>query len=230
MSEQTTEGAVCVVDGCTATSRKRGWCETHYKRHRRTGTTDDPVRNTRLCEVDGCGRKHERRGLCAEHFMVSDIRRGARRDLFAASPARRERTRARHRSWRQQNRAAYLLNARRWAQEHPERRRQQDMGRRARKLANGVHVVTERDIDRLVIRHGGRCAYCPAALASGFHLDHIVPLARGGHHAIGNLAPACPDCNLSKGKLLLTEWRKRRQAQPLHPNPSGLASRGALCI
>ncbi|MFE7198513.1 HNH endonuclease [Microbacterium oxydans] len=102
------------------------------------------------------------------------------------------------------------------------------MERRARKLANGVHAVSDRDIARLIDRFGGRCAYCPAPIDVSFHLDHIVPLARGGHHAIGNLAPACPGCNLSKGKLLLTEWRKRRQAQPLHPIPQGLALRGAL--
>jgi 5-methylcytosine-specific restriction endonuclease McrA len=40
------------------------------------------------------------------------------------------------------------------------------------------------------------CTYCHAPAE---HVDHIVPLARGGAHVLGNLLPACADCNLEKG-------------------------------
>jgi 5-methylcytosine-specific restriction endonuclease McrA len=45
-------------------------------------------------------------------------------------------------------------------------------------------------------------------------IDHIVPLARGGRHAVGNLQPLCRSCNGSKGAMLMIEWRvfKERQA------------------
>ncbi|MFI8830536.1 HNH endonuclease [Streptomyces afghaniensis] len=31
------------------------------------------------------------------------------------------------------------------------------------------------------------------------HVDHLVPLARGGAHSLSNLVPACQRCNTSKG-------------------------------
>jgi 5-methylcytosine-specific restriction endonuclease McrA len=31
------------------------------------------------------------------------------------------------------------------------------------------------------------------------HLDHIVPLARGGEHSYANTQPAHPTCNRRKG-------------------------------
>jgi hypothetical protein len=35
------------------------------------------------------------------------------------------------------------------------------------------------------------CAYCGGP---GGTVDHVIPLARGGHHAEGNLVPACRSC------------------------------------
>lgn len=51
------------------------------------------------------------------------------------------------------------------------------------------------------------CAYCGATGVS-FSRDHIVPINRDslGLHHIGNLAPACSDCNASKGKKDLEPW------------------------
>jgi len=48
-----------------------------------------------------------------------------------------------------------------------------------------------------------RCFYCGRRIAKGTrHVDHIVPLARGGRHAAGNLAIACSRCNVKKGARL----------------------------
>ncbi len=51
------------------------------------------------------------------------------------------------------------------------------------------------------------CHYCgdPAQ-----HVDHYIPLARGGAHTLDNLRPACAPCNRSKGSKLPTEWKGRR--------------------
>lgn len=49
------------------------------------------------------------------------------------------------------------------------------------------------------------CAYCGAP---SDHIDHIVPLSRGGRHSIGNLTGACKSCNLSKGAKFITEWKR----------------------
>jgi 5-methylcytosine-specific restriction endonuclease McrA len=35
-----------------------------------------------------------------------------------------------------------------------------------------------------------------------FHVDHIVPICKGGEHTYANVQPAHPICNISKGGAL----------------------------
>jgi hypothetical protein len=61
---------------------------------------------------------------------------------------------------------------------------------------------TERLRDLVARRAGGRCEYCRApqtACGYRFHLEHIIPIARGGPDALTNRALACASCNLPKG-------------------------------
>ena len=80
--------------------------------------------------------------------------------------------------------------------------------RRSRLAGNGTYDVTPRDLSRLVGRYRGKCAYCGDRRAE--HLDHVIPVARGGSHSIGNLLPACAPCNLSKNHRYVMEWRVRK--------------------
>jgi len=45
------------------------------------------------------------------------------------------------------------------------------------------------------------CYLCGVPVQRGvnLHMDHVVPLARGGAHCAENLRPACAHCNQSKG-------------------------------
>jgi 5-methylcytosine-specific restriction endonuclease McrA len=49
----------------------------------------------------------------------------------------------------------------------------------------------------------------PAVDTPGKELDHVVPVARGGRHALANILPACGDCNAHKSDLLLVQWKQR---------------------
>ena len=54
-------------------------------------------------------------------------------------------------------------------------------------------------------RAGDRCEYCrlpQAGSVLSFHIEHIVPRQHGGATSEGNLALACPHCNLRKGPNL----------------------------
>ena len=56
-------------------------------------------------------------------------------------------------------------------------------------------------------RMNGRCAYCGCKLnENNFHVDHFVAKANGGK-AHENLVASCPDCNISKGKLSVEQFR-----------------------
>lgn len=79
--------------------------------------------------------------------------------------------------------------------------------REQRKLTNPGSVgVSVRDWRRLLTRYGHCCAYC-GARSDRLQMDHVIPLSRGGRHAIGNVLPACRRCNTSKRAKLLSEWR-----------------------
>ncbi|MYR43620.1 hypothetical protein GTW67_16715 [Streptomyces sp. SID5910] len=74
-------------------------------------------------------------------------------------------------------------------------------------LAQGKrYTVTDRDLSRLWSRYENGCAYC-GERSSPLHQEHVVPISRGGADGIGNLAPACLNCNLVKGDRTVMEWR-----------------------
>lgn len=65
---------------------------------------------------------------------------------------------------------------------------------------------------QIIERDGGKCHLCGAfPTAAEIHLDHIIPLARGGTHEADNLAVACAACNLSKGARLMPEDTKEQR-------------------
>lgn len=124
--------------------------------------------------------------------------------------------------------AYYVANAencrvrsRRWRKANPDRKLISEQRRRARKLASWPSVVTREDWNRLVIRFDRQCAYC-GQRATPLVMEHVVPLSRGGRHAIGNILPACRPCNSSKGAAFLVEWRRRlsrARGGESHPHP-----------
>lgn len=53
-------------------------------------------------------------------------------------------------------------------------------------------------IPRLMEAQRGLCAYCRCNIRSAYHVDHVVPLAKGGRHEKGNVQLLCGPCNLRK--------------------------------
>lgn len=113
-------------------------------------------------------------------------------------------------AWREANPDRVREVQRRWRQTHPDAVVANSARRRTRKRRGDVRQITLLDWQRLCARHDHRCAYCGRQVP--LTQDHVVPLARGGRHAIGNLLPACTPCNSSKRDRLLVEWRARRIA------------------
>ena len=57
------------------------------------------------------------------------------------------------------------------------------------------------DVKHLYVVQGARCKLCSRHLGiTGYHVDHVIPIARGGLNVAYNLQLLCPKCNLSKGK------------------------------
>lgn len=101
-----------------------------------------------------------------------------------------------HRRW-----VASPEKLKQWRKANPEKYRNQKLRRRSREKGTGQFLVTSKDIKRLLTQP---CIYCGQPSQ---HIDHIIPVSRGGEHRVGNLAPACARCNLTKSDRYVMEWK-----------------------
>lgn len=76
--------------------------------------------------------------------------------------------------------------------------------------------------NRVKGKTGGKCFYCECELPEdtkqyderenmvsftrNWHIDHMIPLSRGGSHDIDNLAPSCGSCNMKKLTMTSDEF------------------------
>lgn len=98
----------------------------------------------------------------------------------------REKQRENERNWRLKNsayaRAVKAANQRK---------------RRARlRKALGNHTLAE--VAAILKAQCGRCIYCFRLLEDDYHVDHIMPLARGGSNDRSNIQVTCEECNHKK--------------------------------
>lgn len=92
---------------------------------------------------------------------------------------------------------------------NPEAHRRAERRRNARKRNNGVAKYTEQQVLDL---HGTDCHICKLPIdfnaprlpgkhgwELGFHIDHLIPISKGGPDTLQNVKPAHGRCNISKG-------------------------------
>ncbi len=88
-------------------------------------------------------------------------------------------------------------------------------GHRVREATEGSVAKIESFLRWLIAADVVRCHWCGVKIPKekgARHADHVIPLARGGKHALHNLAPSCAKCNCSKHDLMPHEWLERRRA------------------
>ena len=109
------------------------------------------------------------------------------------------------RKWRAANPEKQKAASKAWRDRNPESRRASKQNRRAReRSAKGR--ITKLDVIALMHLQRGKCANCHTPLADGYHVDHVMPLAKGGSNERHNLQLLCPFCNLSKNALDPLDW------------------------
>lgn len=59
-------------------------------------------------------------------------------------------------------------------------------------------------------RQGWRCYWCGVDCRTSYHVDHIVPLSKGGMNTADNICIACAPCNLSKGDKMADDWKRNK--------------------
>ncbi len=82
------------------------------------------------------------------------------------------------------------------------RKRRLQQGRRQARIESGD--LTDAQWHAILRKHSFRCA-TPGCGRRWAHLDHIIPLSKGGEHTASNVQPLCAECNLKKGAKILNE-------------------------
>lgn len=169
----------------------------------------------------GCSRAH---ALARYQEKSDEIKAQARARYYADPAADNIKSRARHaknrdsellrmaryraenvaaiyksqKAWREANRAHLQATMRAWQKANPTAVRAHSATRRARKIgADGRYTAS--DVSTLLVKQRGQCAVCRCDIRSAFHVDHVMPLARGGSNHPTNLQLLCAHCNQSKG-------------------------------
>lgn len=137
------------------------------------------------------------------HSHCKECQKKASGIWHLANPERATELRLR---WRREYKEREKATKAQWKRNNPELNRASVSRRKAIKLAfDGTHY-TAADVKALFEQQQGHCLYCYNRLDT-FHVDHVIPLSRGGGNGSDNIALACPSCNLSKNnKLLGLEW------------------------
>jgi 5-methylcytosine-specific restriction endonuclease McrA len=105
---------------------------------------------------------------------------------------------------RERNRASYEKHssirreyAKAYRQQNPEKSKAaRSVGKHRRRSAEGG--FTSKDILQMLESQSKQCVYCKIDISLSYHVDHKVPLSRGGTNHLYNIQLLCPKCNLSK--------------------------------
>lgn len=87
--------------------------------------------------------------------------------------------------------------SRQWRIRHPEQAAITAAASYAKRRGAGGRF-RKTDIAEIMERQHGKCAYCGTSVLEKRHIDHILPVARGGTNARSNLQILCPPCNHRK--------------------------------
>lgn len=99
-----------------------------------------------------------------------------------------------------------------WAKMNPERRADiANKGSAKRRAAKTQSFHIDWTRMEIFYRDGGVCHICGEAVpVDDFHVDHLVPLSKGGDDCSFNLAVAHPVCNMRKSDSLVEDALTRR--------------------
>lgn len=121
----------------------------------------------------------------------------ARKARYAADPAKRRAARDSSKAWSLAHPGRMKEIEAAWREAHPDNGRIKSQNRRARKRKNGGQLSSDIS-EKLFKLQKGRCACCGKSLGTNYHLDHIVPLARGGANEDSNMQLLTWLCNNQK--------------------------------
>jgi len=178
-------------------------------------------------------RKTSRDGL---HTYCKSCMRGVGQKYYEANPEKHREYQRKYREAnpekkREYNREYYQANREKWRERreshreegqeyrreyrraNPEKKRADSHRRRALKRGTeGTHTAADIQAQarsQYDAKGRLRCWWCGKIIKGKYHVDHRIPLDRGGGNGPGNLCIAHERCNLSKQNKMPWEWAGR---------------------
>lgn len=104
---------------------------------------------------------------------------------------------------------------------NPEKHREKQARRRARLVWAGIEKFS---VQQVLDKSNNKCGYCGINLTiNSMHMDHMVPVCRGGSHTLSNMIASCPPCNLRKNKRTYDEFMAIISASRVSSDPVAAA-------
>ena len=116
-----------------------------------------------------------------------------------------------NKKWKLENPERTIATHKKYTDKNPDKVLAINRNYRARKAkAEGSH--TAEDVANILAKQNKFCFWCNTELEK-IHIDHIIPLCKGGKNDASNLVASCPSCNCSKGAKLPEEFLAYKQQQ-----------------
>lgn len=144
--------------------------------------------------------------------MPESESRKAYKRAYYSTPEWKERQAAYSRAFRRRNpEKIQAANKKVWAERKEEERLRNKTKHEYRK--NAIGTFTKEDVLDRFDRQAGLCFYCFSQLEPGYHVDHFVPIAKGGTNTKENIVCSCPTCNLQKNAHMPEVFFARKEQE-----------------
>jgi len=130
-----------------------------------------------------------------------------------ANPEYRAKIKRQNERWRLNNKERFAENGRKWRKNNPGKYHALLHKRRARQLNATVNPQSiQIFIEGIRKSKSVKCYYCEKPVpGKKAHIDHMMPLSKGGPHSVENLCASCPHCNHTKHSKLIRDWMRLGQ-------------------
>lgn len=99
--------------------------------------------------------------------------------------------------YEENNKETLAKSRKKWLEANPHKAREYWQRRYAR-MKNIQGELSASDIAEKYAYQNGECLFCGIKFGIHYHVDHILPVSRGGTHEKDNIQLLCPACNMSK--------------------------------